>query len=760
MNRHVHTFDEALRLAGFTEGRDKQQSVFDAFRAGKHIILHAPTGWGKTFAVLAALGDGHCIYSLPLRVLVDSLAEDAKRRNLRSCVAHHGSRPDHAYLDRGDDPQHPIEVVFTTLDQSLSAFLGIPVGVSIRQGNILPAVIDASHLVFDEIHLFDPSRSWTTALFALHRSQQSGILLTATLSDVMIEFLEATLRNSPIGIQHGVAVIRGTRPFVNPKTVLKGPGFADLSRLSCGRRTLIIRNQVDWAKDTASRLRELYKQKGIKRPVYLLHSELLPDHRQEIEQQVRAIFAEGSGAEAILVATQVVEAGIDITCDVLHTDLCPPASFIQRAGRCARYKGESGRIYWHPVETKAPYRGAQVEFGSLAAYLDEELDLTPQAEGDIVNLCAEQDRKIIADFEKRNAREVDAVRVSRDYSKYQEMIRSIDNVNVAIGSSIEKSYKYLSISRSAFYGKYKDIPDLKLVTIRWDADRKVREKIPVERLEKADFVLLDPDRVGYAPNYGLKMGMPSGEEYFVEDSPKALLDYRYHLESYQLHIKRVWQQKEVCRWMIERLAKNPHVGGLKQAEYLVDLVIWAHDLGKLNPKWQAAHSVSLTDEPIAHSEDEGAFRRVSKPPAHAWIGAWAIYAFLKDGFLEQPFGNAEELGKPVFWAIFDHHGTSKGNTPLESYTIGYLDYLDAMSKKSPWAQYGWSSALLTPSLTSKHDRDNTRKVIETYRLNQSDALEVYYMLSYVLRRSDQMATALTSEIIQKTFSPTKKGNYL
>ena len=81
MSQSYQTFDEVLSAVGFDE-RGKQRDVFDAFRAGKHVILHAPTGWGKTFAVLAALGQGHSIYSLPMRSLVDSVTEEANKLNL------------------------------------------------------------------------------------------------------------------------------------------------------------------------------------------------------------------------------------------------------------------------------------------------------------------------------------------------------------------------------------------------------------------------------------------------------------------------------------------------------------------------------------------------------------------------------------------------------------------------------------------------------------------------------------------------------
>lgn len=48
----------------------------------------------------------------------------------------------------------------------------------------------------------------------------------------------------------------------------------------------------------------------------------------------------GPRKNRIVVATQVVEAGVDISANVLVTELAPWASLVQRFGRCARYGGE------------------------------------------------------------------------------------------------------------------------------------------------------------------------------------------------------------------------------------------------------------------------------------------------------------------------------------------------------------------------------------------------------------------------------------
>src|SRR5690606_22559501 len=49
-------------------------------------------------------------------------------------------------------------------------------------------------------------------------------------------------------------------------------------------------------------------------------------------------------AGRILIATQVIEAGVDVSASLLITELAPWSSLVQRCGRAARYPGEQARI--------------------------------------------------------------------------------------------------------------------------------------------------------------------------------------------------------------------------------------------------------------------------------------------------------------------------------------------------------------------------------------------------------------------------------
>jgi CRISPR-associated endonuclease/helicase Cas3 len=75
-------------------------------------------------------------------------------------------------------------------------------------------------------------------------------------------------------------------------------------------------------------------------PSLLLHSRFRPFERES--QVARLINFQG-----IAIATQVVEAGIDLDARVLFTELAPWASMVQRFGRCGRRGTYSDAfVYW------------------------------------------------------------------------------------------------------------------------------------------------------------------------------------------------------------------------------------------------------------------------------------------------------------------------------------------------------------------------------------------------------------------------------
>lgn len=118
------------------------------------------------------------------------------------------------------------------------------------------------------------------------------------------------------------------------------------------QRVIVICNTVSQAQGLFRDLEELNYNQTLQ--ITLLHSRFLPEHRAQKETHLKAKFAQDWRTQAdsiceVLISTQVIEAGINITCEVMHTQLCPMNSLLQRAGRCARFRGEQGEVFVYPT---------------------------------------------------------------------------------------------------------------------------------------------------------------------------------------------------------------------------------------------------------------------------------------------------------------------------------------------------------------------------------------------------------------------------
>ncbi|NJK31193.1 MAG: hypothetical protein HC927_01580 [Deltaproteobacteria bacterium] len=123
-----------------------------------------------------------------------------------------------------------------------------------------------------------------------------------------------------------------------------------------GTLTLVVVNRVARARDLALALGKLVKSEV---NVALIHSRFRPHERRERQREALA-----PGWSGILVATQAIEAGVDIDARLLVTDLASWPSMVQRFGRCNR-AGEckDAEVLWMDVPNKdaAPYTPEQLD---------------------------------------------------------------------------------------------------------------------------------------------------------------------------------------------------------------------------------------------------------------------------------------------------------------------------------------------------------------------------------------------------------------
>ncbi|MEB2340678.1 MAG: CRISPR-associated endonuclease Cas3'' [Flavobacteriia bacterium] len=115
-----------------------------------------------------------------------------------------------------------------------------------------------------------------------------------------------------------------------------------------GALTLVVVNRVSRAQEIHTALTTVRKgQQPLYDPqrVGLIHSRFRRKDREKGEQLMH-----GEG-DRIIIATQAVEAGVDVSARVLITELAPWASLVQRFGRCNRRAGYTDAwIYWVDIE--------------------------------------------------------------------------------------------------------------------------------------------------------------------------------------------------------------------------------------------------------------------------------------------------------------------------------------------------------------------------------------------------------------------------
>lgn len=702
--------------------------------AGRNVILQAPTGSGKTraalFPYLLARREGidfprKLLYCVPMRVLARSFYDDLKEDGRHSDVD--------ARLQTGeqqDDRRLQGEITFATIDQILSSFLNIPYALSLRQGNVNAGAVVSSYLVFDEFHLLDPDSTLPTSLEMLRMLKGIApfLLMTATFSREMLDRLASLLDAKVVTVSDDELQRIPTqkdkkRWFHRIDALLTAEAVLQHHRT----RSIAICNTVERAQSLFEALREALKsQARADTQVILLHSRFLQADRRKKEDEVRRCFGkdkEKSGS-VILVATQVIEVGLDITCEVMHTEVAPASAILQRAGRCARFEGEKGEVYVYQVPPNqngepnyAPYLGEQATLSkktweALPAFEGKHMDFS--AEQCLVDqVHADADGRMLDGLEQTrytHRKDMERAIGQQEMGLARNLIRNDDSVTVLVHPSptvIENPYHLegFSLFFGTLHGQFKEWQGAGLPNqeIPWllkypqekggaeeEEDRPTRydwiEVINHQEIKRSAIHVVNPRLVQYdseigfrfAPSGGFQSPYQRGQA--EEASRKRQRGYRR--ESYQEHIQKmlaVYRERlsREIAYAANRLEQQMGLatGSLEQA---VRLAIALHDVGKMERRWQNwAHEwQKRIGEPVAedymvvhtdyHPNDpqHQAIEKAipgSRPP-HAVEGAVAVLKVIHKLLGAPQQGDPQlKLVKAVFTAIARHHSPCADN---------------------------------------------------------------------------------------------------
>jgi CRISPR-associated helicase Cas3 len=345
-------------------------------------VIEAPTGYGKStisavISLCSAKEGTKSIVSYPLRTLIEdqynSFVGKKKGKEPICEVEFIGKR----YMNTFDSRYFVKPITLTTIDTLALTLFGIPPedfekafkaykGISSSFGHYLfswASVILSNVVVLDEVHLLADSTKSLSFLIALMklaiRFNQKLILMSATLPDVVKKIIvEKTDKEKILFIEFSTTCDKAfVQERENKKYDIEIQPLGEnekieslmkiLEREQSGfNKVLIVFNTVDDAMVFYERLKNHPLFKTYK--ILLLHSRFSEIDREKKSQLLGGL---GESDRYIIVSTQVIEAGVDITSDLCITEIAPANSLIQRLGRFLRYKENSGKIIiWYETD--------------------------------------------------------------------------------------------------------------------------------------------------------------------------------------------------------------------------------------------------------------------------------------------------------------------------------------------------------------------------------------------------------------------------
>jgi CRISPR-associated endonuclease/helicase Cas3 len=312
--------------------------------------LRAPTGTGKTEALLLWAGETErLIYLLPTQATTNAMWRRlCKIYGADAVGLAHGHA---AYVLRRESDEDPLDlrlfgsvfakpVTVATLDQYLLAHLNG------RHWEERRSLARKATVIIDEIHAYEP---YTLGLLleALEREKPARLALaSATLP-------RALLRLFPAGreVEAEDSLWARKRYRLELRKGFLQDGLEEAVNLARqNKKVLIVANTVPDAQGLYRRLRDEFRWERR----HVLHARFTLRDRQQREDQV-----EKPEPGTIFIATQVVEVSLDISYDVLFTEIAPLDALVQRMGRVNRMgQGPSASV--HRLLRDIPGRSAHL----------------------------------------------------------------------------------------------------------------------------------------------------------------------------------------------------------------------------------------------------------------------------------------------------------------------------------------------------------------------------------------------------------------
>jgi len=624
-------------------------------------ILNVPTGMGKTDAIVtawiwhrhfaspevAATTPRRMVYCLPFRALVTQTAQRIKKilhhigleKEIRLSVLMGGEiDPD------WDEYPEWEQIIVGTQDQLLSRALNRGFTMSRYRWPIAFGLLNSDVLwVYDEVQGMGPALSTAAQLHAFREmwgvyGTHQSIWMSATLDARWLRtvdfrpFVEKLQEWRLSENDSKSPVVMARKPISElPFTVTKDNAFVHelashiVNAHQQGSITLVVLNQVS----RAQKVKEALDGLGPKAEVILLHSRYRSGDRRRLEA---ALFSPIPSEGRIIVSTQVIEAGMDISARLLYTELASWGALVQRFGRCNR-RGEyaDAAVYWWDVgdqpEVQLPYTEDDMNTArtTIRGITDASIALLPEGvEGAVSHHPVIRQADLISLFDTASdlsGMDVDVSRYIRDKQTLDVSVfwRSLEDgvdhqpeadMNELCPVSLTGLKRYLEISKDRRIYAY-------------DAIEGEWAPVPTHGLRPGMILMLDADFGGYMPDLGFlpesrvavpivnhESKVPEGDATDPMSMIPRFVSLREHLED--------------TKDEAENLAEHFPGDWPRQS---VILAAYLHDWGKSSSEFQEilTHECSTPRNDIWAKSPCGLRRSPRRPHyRHEWASALAI----------------------------------------------------------------------------------------------------------------------------------------
>ena len=672
---------------------------------GEFSLLRVPTGAGKTEAVIllwlyqsSVCADvavpRRLVYCLPMRTLVEQTVE-----RVQKWVGNLGIADDVGVVKlMGGEPRtqwhlHPEKrfIVVGTQDMLLSRALNRGYGMGYNMWPVEYGLLNNDCLwVMDEVQLmanglptstqlaglrgklgtFGPARSiWMSA--TARRDWLGTIDHAAPSGEQVVELGDGDLADPGLGKGHNArkVVAKETADFKEPKEMAK----LISEKHEPGTLTLAIVNTVERAQGI---YKELTNPRGKvsmdAERVVLVHSRFREGDREEKQARITAPM---DSADRVVVATQAVEAGVDISARTLITEIAPWASMVQRFGRCNRggefrpgKDHQQGDVLWVDVDKDtAPYESEDI---------DDAREIMESLQGRSVGPAALEDM----DDRMKDADHMTVIRrrdvvglfdttpdLSGSYLDVSQYVRGTEETGVSVfwrekpaeDAPKPRHDETVNVPIGGTRGGPKGIKDYlgsERRAWRWDfLDSQWREILSRE-IYPGMTLMLDASQGGYDPDTGWDASCKEAvtvteEEGDPEDGQGSEpTNTRKRWVTLSRHSRNV--EREAVA-ILGQMAEEVTESEVREA---VTLAALYHDAGKAHPAFQEILRQSLPEG----ESPRGEYEIMAKSPGNGWFGSdrrhfrhelGSALAVLK--YAELPEGETRDLAAYLAAA---HHG--------------------------------------------------------------------------------------------------------